>query len=114
MKPVIGLALVFILSSFIVKPLPTSLKITTLNELGNIEDSVKVTLFKSIEDYRKEANPVMESQYTDKKGRTTFKGLDATKYYILAEKGDKNNDGAGVETDALEEGKINKLTIIIE
>ncbi|MTI23366.1 carboxypeptidase regulatory-like domain-containing protein, partial [Fulvivirga kasyanovii] len=31
-----------------------------------------------------------------------------------AVKGDKNNIGAGVQTDTLIEGKMNKVTIIIE
>jgi len=115
MKSFFGVILVLAISSFAIKPiLPTSLKITTLNELGNIEDSVQVTLYRSMEDYREEVNPIMESQYTDAKGRTTFKNLDAIAYYIYAVKGDKSNAGAGVLTDTLKEGKINKLTIIIE
>lgn len=101
-------------SSFLMKPAPTNLRITTLNELGNVEDSVEVTLFRTVQDYREEVNPVMQAQFTDLKGRTTFKGLEPIKYYIHAEKGDKSNVGGGVETDTLEEGKINKLTIIIE
>lgn len=114
MKYFIGILFVVVASSFMVKPFPTSLRITTLNDLGNIEDSVEVALYRTIEDYREEVNPVTEPQYTDKKGRTTFKGLDPVKYYIHAEKGDKNNVGGGVETDILNEGKVNKLTIIIE
>lgn len=115
MKKFLGVAIVLIISSFALIPhLPTTLRITTLNELGNIEDSVKVTLFRNLEDYREEVNPVLTPDYTDKKGRVTFKGLEPIKYYIHAEKGDKTNVGGGVQTDSLKEGKINKLTIIIE
>lgn len=114
MKPVIGIVLALVLSSFLTNPFPTTLRITTLNDLGNVEDSVEVSLYRTLQDYREEVNPVVEPQYTDKKGRTTFKGLEPIKYYIHAEKGDKSNVGGGVETNKLEEGKINKLTIIIE
>jgi len=108
---------VLVLSAFSIKEeqiLKTSLKITVLNELGNIEDGVEVQLFTSDEDYRKEQNPVQKAVYTDKKGQVKFKGLKSKVYYILAKKGDKSNIGAGVSTDKLEEGKLNKVTIIIE
>ena len=94
--------------------LPTSLRITVLNELGNVETGVTVTLYASSEDYKKGENPVMEGKITDKKGRVTFKGLSPKIYYVNAEKGDKNNYGAGVQTDTLQEGRVNKVNIIIE
>lgn len=94
--------------------LPTSLRITILNELGNAESEVKVTLYSNSEDYKKEENAVMEGKFTDKKGRVTFKGLEPKAYFVNAVKGDKNNYGAGVQTDILEEGRINKVNIIIE
>ncbi len=108
---------VIILTSFTSaenQPLPTSLRITILNELGNIEAGVKVTLYKTDEDYKSEENPVSESQLTDKKGRVTFKNLAPIVYFVNAEKGDKNNYGAGVQTDTIQEGRINKVSIIIE
>lgn len=92
----------------------TSIKITVRNDLGNLEENVSVQLFPTEEDYRNETNPVTEVQYTDKKGRVKFKGLEPTVYFINAEKGDKNNIGAGVQTDTLIAGKLNKVTIIIE
>ncbi|MDN5211473.1 carboxypeptidase-like regulatory domain-containing protein [Fulvivirgaceae bacterium BMA12] len=94
--------------------LPTSLRITVLNELGNVEPGAKVTLYGNSEDYKKEANPVAEGKITDKKGRVTFKGLEPKVYFVNAEKDEKNNYGAGVQTDTLEEGRINKVNIIIE
>ncbi|MBL3658508.1 carboxypeptidase regulatory-like domain-containing protein [Fulvivirga sediminis] len=94
--------------------LRTSLKLKVLNELGNIEEGASVQLYSSEEDYRAETNPVTEVQYTDKKGEVKFKDLEPKTYFINAEKGDKNNIGAGVQTDVLEEGKMNKITIVIE
>lgn len=111
------LCCVLILASFttpIGLPLPTSLKITVLNELGNVEEGVKVTLYINDNNYKSEENPVSESQITDKKGRVTFKNLEPIIYFVNAEKGDKNNYGAGVQTDTLQEGRINKVNIIIE
>jgi len=95
-------------------PLPTSLRITVLNELGNVVEGADVTLFATDEDYRKEENPVMDSQQTDRKGRVTFKNLQPKTYFVLAEKGDLNNNAAGVQTDILQEGRLNKVNIIIE
>lgn len=93
--------------------LPTGLKITIRNDLGNLESGVIVTLYKSKDDFEKEQNMVMKG-YTNEKGVVSFKQLDAIAYYISAVKGDMNNYGAGVQTDPLEANKINKVTIIIE
>lgn len=92
----------------------TNLKITVRNELGNIEEGVSVQLFPTEEDYRNETNPVTEVQMTNDKGEVKFKDLEPKAYFVNAEKGDKNNYGAGVKTDELEEGKLNKITIVIE
>lgn len=94
--------------------LPTSLKITVLNELGNPVEGASVQLFTTDEDYRAEKNAVRKAQLTDKKGKTTFKKLEPIVYFVNVEKGDKNNDGAGVQTDTLKTGLLNKVTIIIE
>jgi len=94
--------------------LPTSLKITVLNELGNPVEGASVQLFKTDEDYRAETNAVGEAQLTNQKGKVTFKKLESIVYYVNVEKGDKNNDGAGVQTDTLKTGLLNKVTIIIE
>ena len=106
---------VLILTAFTtVDLLPTSLKITVRNELGNIEEGAEVQLFATDEDYRNEENPVSEVLITNKKGEVKFKDLEPKVYYVMAKKGDKNNWGAGVQTDILEEGKMNKVTIVIE
>jgi len=92
----------------------TNLKITVRNDLGNLEEGVSVQLFPTEDDYRNETNPATDVQLTDSKGEVKFKDLEPKIYFINAEKGDKNNIGAGVQTDTLEEGKLNKLTVIIE
>ncbi len=92
----------------------TSIKITILNELGNPVEGAAVQLYTSEEDYRQEINPATDVYYTDKRGQIKIKDLEARIYYVNAEKGDKNNIGAGVMTDKLEEKKLNKVTIIIE
>ncbi len=92
----------------------TSLKITVLDELGNIVEGASVQLFTTDEDYRSETSPVTEIGYTDKKGQVRFKELESKVYYVNVEKGDKNNIGAGVQTDKLIEGKLNKVNIVIE
>ena len=92
----------------------TSIKLTILNELGNPVENAEVRLFLTEDDYRNETNPVTEVYKTDSKGQVKIKELEARVYYVNAEKGDKNNIGAGVMTDKLDEGKVNKVTIIIE
>lgn len=109
------LAALFSLLSFSsIQVLNTSIKINVRNELGNIEEGVAVQLFGSEEDYRNEQNPVTEIAYTDSKGNVKFKELEPKIYFVNAKKGDKNNVGAGVQTDKLVDGKMNKVTIIIE
>ena len=109
----LSVVMVFIaMSSF--QLLKTSLKITVIDELGNIVEGAAVQLYPSEEDYRNEANAVSEVSHTDKKGQVKFKELDAKVYFVNASKGDKNNIGAGVQTDKLEEGKLNKVNIVIE
>ncbi len=114
-KLILGLVIILTAFSFNESQIfNTSLKINIRNELGNIEEGASVQLFGSEEDYRNETNPVTAVEITDKKGSVKFKELEAKIYFINAKKGDKNNIGAGVQTDALEEGKLNKLTVIIE
>ncbi|PIB37358.1 hypothetical protein BFP72_02625 [Reichenbachiella sp. 5M10] len=96
------------------KFLPTSLKITVLNELGNPSPGTAVTLYGSKEDYRAELNPIAPTDTTDEDGRVVFKKLDPKQYYIHAIKEDKSNIGAGVLTSELLEGRINKVNTIIE
>jgi len=91
----------------------TSLAVTVRDELGNTQDSVKVQLFLKEADFTKEENSVAEA-ITDKKGVCHFKKLKPESYFILARKGDKDNTGGGEKIGKLENGKFNKITIIIQ
>lgn len=93
--------------------LPTSLKITVIDNLGNVVVGATVTLYASKDDYLSETNPLFSSEYTDKKGQVVFKKLKPRPYYIHAIKGEKSNNGEGVRTDKLKEGRINKVNTVI-
>ncbi len=90
----------------------TSLRITVLNDLGNVESEAVVKVYKTEEDYAQGVHVVKEGK-TDKKGVVTFQDLEAIPYFISAEKGDMNNVGAGEKTEALETGKLNRINVII-
>lgn len=85
MKATLGiLSLMLLLAFSSVAPLKTKLRVTILDNLGAIQDSVEVTLYKNANDYRNSTNPVVPMQLTDAKGRTTFTGLAPKEYYIHA------------------------------
>jgi len=91
----------------------TSLRITVLDDLGNLIEGASVNIYIKESDYREEVNPVVEEKLTDGKGRVTFKKLQSIKYFVLVRKGDLNNFGGGVEV-ILDAKKRNKVNIIIE
>lgn len=93
--------------------LSTKLKITVVDELGNVVKDAKVTLYATKEDYNKEENSVQPYKLTDSKGRVTFKKLNAQSYYVIIRKGDKNNAGGGELITDLEKGKLNKANVVI-
>ncbi|WP_088124943.1 carboxypeptidase-like regulatory domain-containing protein [Roseivirga misakiensis] len=93
--------------------LSTKLKITVVDELGNVVPDAKVILFANEADYNKEVNPVQPFKLTDSKGRVTFKKLDTKSYYIIVRKGDKDNSGGGEVVSKLVKGKVNKANIVI-
>ncbi|MBR09053.1 MAG: hypothetical protein CMP48_15405 [Rickettsiales bacterium] len=93
--------------------LPTKLRITVIDGLGNPTEGATVSIFETEEDYRAGENAVAKAT-TDDKGRVTFKDLKPVSYYIYAFKGDMNNDGEGVVTAPLDEGKLNKVNTVIE
>lgn len=95
------------------KILPTKLRITVIDGLGNYVEGAKVSIFETKEDYQTSKNTV-GTITTDKKGRVTFKGLKTISYYIYAVKGDMNNNGEGVLTGKLQEGRINKVNTVVE
>lgn len=115
MKTIIRISLVsiFMLTLMSADLIKTQIVITVRNELGNIEEGVKVQLYETEEDYKAEKNAVAEG-YTDKKGVVKFKELNPIEYFLLARKDDKDNFGGGEKTGKLEENKINKVTVIIQ
>ena len=117
MRKLIFLVLTLVvLSSFSTSTtwLSTNLKITVMDDLGNFIEGADVTLYGNEEDYRAEKNPVSETLKTNEKGQVTFKKLKPKAYFVYVEKGDMNNDGGAAQTNPLEEGKLNKVNIIIE
>lgn len=112
------LSLFFSFTSLYTKPdlsqvLTTKLQVTVRDELGNLVDGAEVKLFKNEEDYTKEQNQVGKTLKTDAKGKASFNELDSMEYYIIVEKGDLDNSGAGTKTGALTPKRVNKVTIII-
>ncbi len=91
----------------------TSLTVTVRDELGNTVEGASVRLYEKQEDYTKEVNHIEEAT-TDAKGIVKFKKLRPEAYFILARKGDKDNAGGGEKTEKLDEGKFNKVTVIIQ
>lgn len=43
-----------------------------------------------------------------------FKKLKPVAYFVLVKKGDKDNTGGGEKIGKLEDGKFNKVTIVIQ
>lgn len=93
--------------------LSTKLKITVVDELGNVVPDAKVTIYGSEADYNKEVNPVQPFQLTDSKGKVTFKKLNTKSYYVIIRKGDKDNSGGGEIISTLKKGKVNKANVVI-
>ena len=94
--------------------IPTSLRVTVLDYLGNLVERATVIVFGNEEDYRLEKDPTAGPELTDVKGRVTFKkGITPKSYYIFVAKDDMNNNGAGVRTSRLDPNKRNKINIII-
>ncbi|NVK83925.1 MAG: carboxypeptidase regulatory-like domain-containing protein [Cytophagia bacterium] len=91
----------------------TKLKITVVDELGNVVPQAKVTLYATVSDYNAEKNPVFETTLTDKKGIVTFKKLDKSEYYVRVVKGDQTNAGGGEIISGLEPKKLNKANVVI-
>ena len=93
--------------------LPTKLRVTVIDGLGNFVPGAMVAIYDNEKDYLASENPVA-SMKTDSKGRVTFKELETRSYFIEAKKGDMTNDGEGVQTGVLSEGRINKVNTVIE
>ncbi len=103
-------------SSFLLKPVQlinTSLTITVRDEIGNTVAGASIKLFDTEENYNKEKNSIAEG-VTDAKGIYRFKKIKANSYFVLVKKDDKDNAGGGEKIGKLEEGKFNKVTIVIQ
>lgn len=111
---VVLLASVAFVMTSALQVMPTGVRITVLNKMGNPVENAKVTLFANETDYENEQNAVAGPVFTDDKGRVTIKNLDEVQYYVQVVKGDESNYGEAEKTDKLEKNKINKFNIIIE
>lgn len=115
----LALLSVFTLTLFLVvfestaqKKIPANLRVTVIDELGNLLPGATVTLYTSQEDYTQSKNAI-SSAVSNKKGFVNFKKLKAQAYFIDARKEDLSNDGAGAATDTLQEGRINKVNVVV-
>lgn len=90
----------------------TQLRVTILDDLGNVRPGAKVSLYKTTKDFNdnKRAYGPIEA---DEKGRAIFFSVENGPFYLEAVDGDYSNDFGGQLTDTLQEGKINKLNVII-
>lgn len=91
----------------------TKLRVTVVDELGNVVKGAKVTLYATQADYNKEVNPIQSFKLTDAKGRVTFKKLKRRAYYVIVRKEDKDNSGGGEIISGLKKGRLNKATVVI-
>lgn len=93
--------------------LPTKLRITVIDELGNYVEGATVSIYETEKDYLASENAIA-TMTTDKKGRVTFKEVKPMAYFVEAKFEEKNNNAAGVKTGELAEGKLNKVNTVIE
>ena len=112
---IFAVSIFFVSSAFLLNPqlINTSLTITVRDELGNTVSGASIKLFESEENYNSEKNATAEG-ITDPKGVFKFKKIKATSYFVLVKKDDKDNTGGGEKIGKLEEGKFNKVTIVIQ
>ena len=95
------------------KLLPTNLRVTVIDGKGNFVEDATVSIYSTEEDYINNEN-VLKVDRTDGKGRVTFKKMGPQVYFIQVVKDELNNDGRGSQTSQLEEGKTNKVNVVIE
>lgn len=112
MRKLLTITLAVVVLSGFAPFLKTSLNLTVRDETGNIVAGASIKLFAKKDDYDKEVKPIAEG-VTDEKGVFKFKELNQLSIFILVRKDDKDNSGGGEQTK-LEQGKINKVTVIIQ
>lgn len=91
----------------------TKLLVTVIDDRGNNIEGASIIIYSSMEDYENSQNLLIKGK-TDKKGRFQFKGLESKPYFLDVKKDNKRNDGQGVQTGLLSEGKVNKVMVIIK
>ena len=91
----------------------TNLAVTVRDEVGNIVEGATLQLYETEDDYKAEKNMVAET-VSDDKGVARFRDIKPLAYFVLVRKDDKNNFGGGEQTAQLEEGKFNRVTIVIQ
>jgi hypothetical protein len=112
MKKTLSVLLLLVFVSAFAVLLKTSLNVTVRDELGNPTAGANIKLYKNREDWEKEIGHFAEG-VTDEKGIFKFKEVNSVNIFILVRKDDKDNTGGGEQTK-LEEGRINKITVIIQ
>lgn len=112
MKKVLVSVLVLVLFVAMAAALKTSLNVTVRDELGNVVPGANIKLYSNRENWEKEVGHVLEG-VTDEKGIFKFKEVNNLDIFILVRKDDKDNTGGGEQTK-LEQGKINKITVVIQ
>ena len=88
----LALTTLFLLASFdspVHQLISTKLKVTVLDEVGNVQEGATVTLYKNQDDYNNSENPAYPPIKTNAKGVAQFKKIEAIKYFIHVEKGKK-------------------------
>ncbi|MEQ9467503.1 MAG: carboxypeptidase-like regulatory domain-containing protein [Ekhidna sp.] len=93
--------------------LPTKLRITVIDGLGNFVEGASVSIYETEKDYLASQNAIATLK-TDKKGRVTFSDVKPISYFVEAKFEGMNNNGEGVKTSELAEGRINKVNTVIE
>ncbi|MGF1637892.1 MAG: carboxypeptidase-like regulatory domain-containing protein [Cyclobacteriaceae bacterium] len=93
--------------------LPTNLRLTVLDNIGNVVSGATVKLYANDDDYEEDENAVAE-MVTDKKGVANFKSLKTQSYYVRATHKKMSNDDTAYETGELVSGRINKINLIIK
>lgn len=103
----------FGLTSMVQQGLKTQLRITVIDEIGNVVEGASVKVYGSQEDYNASESVLFE-QVTDKNGRTRVVGLKDQVYFLEVVKDKKDNSLGAVQTAKLTKGRVNKLNVIIE
>lgn len=89
------------------------LLVSVIDNRGNNVEGATISIYSSSADYQNSENRLVKGK-TDKKGKFQFKGLESRSYFIDVRKDNLKNDGQGVQTGLLSEGKLNKVIVIIK